>query len=108
MRLALRAQGLRVEPQVHILGLGWVDFLVDGIVVVEVDGFAYHSGRQPYREDRRRDRVAGLLGLSVARFTFEDAIGATGRSAFEVAEMAARARRAGIQPLPAHLMVRSA
>lgn len=71
-RLALRAAGVSVEPSVHISGVGWVDLLVERCVVVELDGFAYHSGRKEYREDRRRDRELVRQGFVVLRFTYED------------------------------------
>ena len=73
-RLALVAAGFTVEPGCHLSGVGEVDLLVEGRVVVELDGFAYHSGRREYREDRRRDREIVAQGLTVLRFTFEDVI----------------------------------
>ena len=68
-RLVLRREGLRVEPQVQILGVGRVDLLVDGFVVVETDGFRYHSDRSQFREDRRRDRELATQGWVVLRFS---------------------------------------
>lgn len=44
-RVALVGAGLTVQTQARIPGVGRVDMLVEGLVVVEVDGFAYHSGR---------------------------------------------------------------
>jgi len=57
---------------VPIAGVGLVDLLVECRVVVELDGFAYHSGRREYREDRRRDRELLAQGYLVLRFTWED------------------------------------
>ncbi len=71
-RHALVQAGLRTEPQVLVPGVGYVDLVVQGRVVVELDGFAYHSGRREYREDRRRDRELVAQGYVVLRFTFED------------------------------------
>lgn len=71
-RVTLRRGGLRVEAGVPIAGVGLVDLLVEGRVVVELDGFAYHSGRREYREDRRRDRELLAQGYLVLRFTWED------------------------------------
>lgn len=85
LRVALRGAGLRANPQVSIAGVGRVDFLVER-VIVEVDGFAYHSGRQQYREDRRRDRAAHAAGYAVLRFTFEEVMRDLGRVVAEVAE----------------------
>lgn len=57
----------------RVPGIGEVDLLVEGCVIVEIDGFAYHGDRKQYRADRRRDRAAARLGLVVLRFAFDDA-----------------------------------
>ena len=77
-RLALEEAGLQVDPAVTIVGVGEVDLVVEGHVVVECDGFAYHSGRAEYREDRRRDRVLVAKGYLPLRFTYEDVMTDTG------------------------------
>lgn len=71
-RLALEDADLAVEAGVVISGVGEVDLVVEGRVVVECDGFAYHSGRREYREDRRRDRALAAMGYVTLRFTWED------------------------------------
>lgn len=71
-RLALEDAGLRTKAGVLVSGVGEVDLLVEDWVVVECDGFAYHSGRREYREDRRRDRVLSARGYVVLRFTWEE------------------------------------
>ncbi|PJI94059.1 DUF559 domain-containing protein [Luteimicrobium subarcticum] len=73
-RLALVDAGFAVVPQVVVPGVGRVDLLVEGTVVVELDGFAYHGDRSAYREDRRRDRELVARGLTVLRFTYEDVV----------------------------------
>lgn len=92
LRLGLREAGLRVEPQVLVEGVGWVDLLVEDALLVEVDGFAYHSDRRAFREDRRRDRAAALLGLPVLRFAYEDAVHDTARAVLEVRNVVAQLR----------------
>lgn len=84
LRLALRGAGLSVVPQALIDGVGRVDLLVERCVVVEVDGFAYHAGRREFVEDRRRDRVTRLLGLTSLRFTYDDVVLDAARCASEV------------------------
>lgn len=71
-RLLLRGAGLQVRPQVQIPGVGRVDFLVEGFLVVEIDGAAYHSDRQSLRRDRLRNNAAVASGYTVLRFTYED------------------------------------
>lgn len=73
-RVVLRRAGYRVEPGPYIDGVGFVDLLVEGRLVVELDGFAYHRDRHSYREDRRRDRELVARGYLVLRFTWEDVV----------------------------------
>lgn len=71
-RLRLQSLQIRVKPQHHVPGAGHYDLLVGKRVLVELDGFEYHSDRSQFREDRRRDRRAAELGYKVLRFTWED------------------------------------
>lgn len=73
-RVVLENSGLQVEPQVYIRGVGRVDLLVEGRLVVEVDGFAYHSDRQRFTADRRRDAALVAMGYRVLRFTWVDVV----------------------------------
>jgi very-short-patch-repair endonuclease len=73
-RVALTDDGLRVEPQAYIRGGGRVDLLVEGRVVVEIDGFAYHSDPGQFAADRRRDAALTAMGYHVLRFTWTDAV----------------------------------
>ena len=98
-RLALRSSGLWVEPQVQIVGVGWVDLLVEELVVVELDGFAYHGDRRQFREDRRRDRALALIGVPVLRFTYEDTVHEVARLVGEVDSLVGKLRRAGRRPI---------
>jgi very-short-patch-repair endonuclease len=72
LRLALRQAGLDVDCQVRISGVGSVDLVVGGWLVVEVDGFAYHSERAQYRVDRARANALAVRGYVLLRFTYED------------------------------------
>ena len=56
----LVAQGLEFLQQVEFPGVGYVDFLVAGRLVVEVDGYEFHSSKEQFEVDRARD--AALLG----------------------------------------------
>ncbi|UNX55413.1 endonuclease domain-containing protein [Georgenia sp. TF02-10] len=71
-RLTLVDAGFTVCAGVIISGVGEVDLLVDGVVVVECDGFAYHSRRRQFAEDRRRDRELLARGYVVLRFTWHE------------------------------------
>ena len=53
-RQRLQALGLDVEQQVVIEGVGRVDLVLVGWLVVEIDGYEFHSGREPFERDRAR------------------------------------------------------
>ena len=72
LRLALRQAGLSLDCQVLIPRVGRVDLLVDGWVVVEVDGFEFHAGRNEYRVDRARANALAVQGYVLVRVTWED------------------------------------
>ena len=59
-----------IVSQVAIDRVGWVDLVVAGWLVIEVDGYAVH--RERFREDRRRDAELVRQGFVVLRFTYED------------------------------------
>ncbi len=61
---------LSIERQVHIPGVGRVDFLIGTRLVVEVDGFSYHSNPAQFEADRRRDALLSQLGYRVLRFSY--------------------------------------
>lgn len=77
-RLAITTAGLEVAPQVRIAGVGRVDLLVEGFLVVELDGRAYHSDDRQFSADRRRDRLLVQAGFTVLRFTYDDVVNAPG------------------------------
>ena len=74
-RYALGAAGLKVDPQVQIPGVGRVDLVVEGTVIVETDGRETHAIASAFYEDRRRDRAALIAGYPVMRFGYADVMG---------------------------------
>lgn len=70
-RYLLEEAGLTVELQVNVPGMGHLDLLVDGLLGIEADGYAFHSSRAAYREDRRRWNVTVVRGVPTLRVTFE-------------------------------------
>ncbi len=73
MRVLLLLAGLgAVASQVEVPRVGWVDLVVQGWLVIEVDGYAVHRDR--FREDRRRDAELVRLGYVVLRFTYEQVL----------------------------------
>jgi very-short-patch-repair endonuclease len=67
----IRAAGLPTpELNVRLLGLDVDMFWRRQRLVVEVDGFAYHSGRAAFERDRMRDARLTASGLRVMRITW--------------------------------------
>lgn len=75
MRLILRAMGIAFETQVRIAGVGRVDFLVDGWLIIECDSREFHEGWDQQVEDRRRDMAAARLGYLTIRPLASDIMG---------------------------------
>lgn len=72
MRLLLRSHGWTVDVQVSISGVGRVDLVVDGWLIIECDSEEFHSGWEAGRRDRRRDLAAAALGYVTVRPIAED------------------------------------
>ncbi|HEU4668120.1 MAG TPA: type IV toxin-antitoxin system AbiEi family antitoxin domain-containing protein [Arthrobacter sp.] len=63
-----RSNGIEYEAQVFLPGIGRVDFLLDGFLIVEIDGFAFHSNRQDMLRDRNRNNTSAVNGYAVLRY----------------------------------------
>ena len=72
VRLMLRTLGAHFDVQVMIPGVGRVDFVVDGWLIVECDSRAFHSTWEEQRRDRRRDQQSAALGYATFRPIAED------------------------------------
>lgn len=67
LRCAFRAAGLHVEIQVTITGIGRVDMIVEGRLVVEADSRLAHDGWELHVRDRNRDIDVARLGYMSLR-----------------------------------------
>ena len=68
-RLDLEAAGLSFEDGVDVEGVGEVDLVVEGWIVVELDGYTYHCDEYQFTLDRWRDRRLIAHGYLPLRFT---------------------------------------
>ena len=68
-RLDLEAAGLSFEDGVDVEGVGEVDLVVEGRIVVELDGYTYHCDEYQFTLDRWRDRRLIAHGYLPLRFT---------------------------------------
>ena len=74
VRLLLRSLGCHVELQVRIEGVGRVDLLVDGWLIVECDSEQFHGDWRAHKHDRRRDLAALERGFVPVRLLAEDVL----------------------------------
>ena len=72
MRLILCRIGVDFAVQVNISGVGRVDFVVDGFLIIECDSRQFHEGWVTQRADRRRDLSAAARGYFTLRVLAED------------------------------------
>ncbi len=72
LRQLIRDAGLRCEIQVVIGGVGRVDMVVEGCVVVEADSRAHHKTWEQHVRDRTRDRLLAELGYPSLRVLYQD------------------------------------
>jgi very-short-patch-repair endonuclease len=83
-RLAIRSAGLSVQSQVYIPDVGKVDLLIDGWLVIEIDGYAHHSDRDQFRNDRRRANLLAEKGFVLLRFSYEDVVHRTDKMVAQI------------------------
>lgn len=89
-RVLFRDAGIATETQVWIDGVGRVDFLLEGFLIVEIDGLAFHLEARQFKKDRRRDNSAVAQGLPVLRFFYDDVVFAPEVVLAQVREVLAR------------------
>lgn len=70
VRLFLQRRRFAVRPQVVIPGVGRVDLLVGGVLIIECDSDEHHRSREQHHDDRRRDLAALDLGYRTIRLTY--------------------------------------
>lgn len=69
-----RRAGLHVQTQVRIPGVGRVDLLIEGFLIVELDGIQFHWTKETFVMDRRRGNVATCSGLPTLRYLHDDVV----------------------------------
>jgi very-short-patch-repair endonuclease len=71
LRMILEEADLHFELQVVIPGVGRVDFVVEGCLVVEADSRLAHDGWERHVEDRRRDLQLAAIGYMSLRPAYQ-------------------------------------
>lgn len=72
-RLLFRNQGIHTQTQVELPGIGIVDFLLEGFLIIEVDGRSHLEARQ-VTKDRGRNNASTLAGYAVLRYGYQDVV----------------------------------
>jgi very-short-patch-repair endonuclease len=67
LRLRLARLGISMAAQVAIPGVGIVDFVIGGCLILEADGKENHEGHRRHR-DLRRDALTAAMGYGTLRF----------------------------------------
>ena len=71
LRLLMRQLGLQCELQVHVSGVGRVDMLVEGILILEADSRLAHDGWELHVRDRNRDIDSARQGYMSLRPAYQ-------------------------------------
>jgi len=72
-RTTFRRAGIHVEAQVYIEGVGYVDLLLEGWLVVELDG-RHHSDWAQVKKDHHRNNKSVVQGYTVLRYYYADVV----------------------------------
>jgi len=70
LRLRLHLRGITLQSQVDIAGVGRVDFLLAGRIILEADGRENHEGSSKRHKDLLRDAAAAAQGYETLRFDY--------------------------------------
>jgi very-short-patch-repair endonuclease len=72
LRLLVKEAGFSCDFQHVIAGIGRVDLLVEGCIVVEADSRQFHDGWEAHSRDRTRDTGLAALGYMSLRVLYRD------------------------------------
>ncbi|MCY1673114.1 DUF559 domain-containing protein [Pseudarthrobacter sp. SL88] len=72
-RTYFRRAGIRVETQVYLERVGYIDLLLDGWLVVELDG-RHHAEWKQVQKDHRRNNESVLQWYTALRYYYSDVV----------------------------------
>jgi very-short-patch-repair endonuclease len=72
-RTYFRQVGIHVETQAYLDGVGYVDLLLDGWLVVELDG-RHHADWAQVKKDHRRNNESVVQGFTALRYYYTDVV----------------------------------
>ncbi len=72
-RTYFRRAGIHVQPQFYLDGVGYMDLLLDGWLLVELDG-RHHADWRQVKKDHRRTNSSVVQGYTVLRYYYSDVV----------------------------------
>ncbi|MDQ0674746.1 very-short-patch-repair endonuclease [Pseudarthrobacter siccitolerans] len=72
-RTYFRQAGITVQPQVYLERVGYVDLLLNGWLVVELDG-RHHADWKQVKKDHRRNNESVVQGYTALRYYYSDVV----------------------------------
>ncbi|WHP59181.1 DUF559 domain-containing protein [Arthrobacter sp. KFRI-F3372] len=72
-RTYFRQAGIDVQTQVYLERVGYIDLLLDGWLVVELDG-RHHADWNQVKKDHRRNNESVLQGYTALRYYYSDVV----------------------------------
>jgi very-short-patch-repair endonuclease len=72
-RTYFRRAGIHVQPQFYLDGVGYMDLLLDGWLLVELDG-RHHAEWRQVKKDHRRNNSSVVQGYTVLRYYYSDVV----------------------------------
>lgn len=90
-RTYFRQAGIRVEAQAYLQRVGYVDLLLDGWLVVELDG-RHHSDWEQVKKDHRRNNESIFQGYTALRYYYADVVYSPTEMVGQVLSVLARRR----------------
>lgn len=88
-RTYFRQAGIRVETQVYLEGIGYVDLLLEGWLVVELDG-RHHADWTQVKKDHRRNNESAVQGYTALRYYYADVVSSPADMVGQVLSVLAR------------------
>jgi very-short-patch-repair endonuclease len=91
-RTYFRQAGIAVQPQAYLERVGYVDLLLNGWLVVELDG-RHHADWNQVQKDHRRNNESVVQGYTALRYYYPDVVHRPEAMVSEVLAVLGRRRR---------------
>ena len=93
-RTHFRMAGIHVEAQFQVRGAGHFDLLLEGWLLVEIDG-RHHAEWSQVKKDHRRSNISLERGYVTLHYYYADVVYSPAKMVAQVLSVLARGRKAG-------------